>query len=144
MSVAENKAIVRRYMDEVWNEGNLGVVDELFATNYVLHDPMPGLANNREGLKQRVIMMHTAFPDYHLTVEDLIAEGDKVAYRWMVRGTHQHELMGIAPTHKQVTVTGATISHIGVGKFVADWTEFDALGLMQQLDVIPPLGPAGK
>jgi predicted ester cyclase len=85
-------------------------------------------------------MMRTAFPDMHITIEDIITEGDKLVQRWVAQGTHKGELMGIVPTGKQVTITGINISRIVGGKLVEDWTEADMLGMMQQLGVIPPPG----
>ena len=85
-------------------------------------------------------MYRSAFPDMQLTIEDQIAEGDKVVTRWTARGTHQGELMGIPPTGKQATVTGITVGRVANGKFVESWSNFDALGMMQQLGVVPVPG----
>jgi steroid delta-isomerase-like uncharacterized protein len=140
MSTEENKLIMRRIYEETWNKGNLAFVDQNFAPSYIVHDPIQGVTNDREGMKQRVTMMRTAFPDMHITIEDIITEGDKLVQRWVAQGTHKGELMGIAPTGKQVTITGINISRIVGGKLVEDWTEADMLGMMQQLGVIPPPG----
>lgn len=137
MSTQENKAIVRRINEEVWEKGNLAAVDEIFAAQYVDHNPLPEMTPDREGLKQSVTMMRAAFPDLHTRTEDLVAEGDKVVNRWTASGTHKGEFMGIAPTGKQVTVAGIQICRIVAGKVVEDWTEVDMLGMMQQLGVIP-------
>src|SRR2546428_2750648 len=105
MSAAENKAIIRRLIDEVWNQRKLNVVDEICAPNFVLDDPtMPDLSPGLEGGKQYLSVFLAAFPDIQVTTDDVFAEGDKVALRWSARGTHKGELMGIAPTGKQVTV----------------------------------------
>jgi steroid delta-isomerase-like uncharacterized protein len=138
MSAEENKVLVRRLGEEVWSKGNLAVADELLATNFVFHYAPPGLASDREGYKQLVSMVRAAYPDRQITIEDLIAEGDKVAYRWSWRGTHTGEIHGIAPTGKQVTMTGISINRIEGGKIVEEWGEMDRLGLMQQLGVVPP------
>jgi steroid delta-isomerase-like uncharacterized protein len=139
----ENKAILRRVTDEVFGQGNLDLVDELFAADYVLHDPgIPGgELRGPEDFKQRwVSMFRTAYPDLQLSVEDQIAEGDKVVARYTGRGTHQGELMGIPPTGNEVSVGGIIISRVSGGRVEEEWNSFDALGMMQQLGVIPPPG----
>jgi len=141
MSVEENKAIVRRLYEEVINKWNMAVVDELIATNYIDHDQRPEqVARGPESFKQVVTMFRTAFPDLHFTVEDQIAEGDKVATRFTVRGTHKGEFRGIAPTGRQVTVTGTDIRRIAGGKLVEVWMNIDDLGMMQQLGIVPKPG----
>jgi steroid delta-isomerase-like uncharacterized protein len=140
MSVEENKAIARRTFEEIWNQGNLAAIDELYDANQVSHglgmDVPPGAA----GLKQFISLYRTAYPDTHFTIEDQIAEGDKVVTRWSATGTHRGDLMGIAPTGKRVTVTGMTINRIAGGKIVETWNNFDALGQLQQLGVVPMPG----
>ncbi len=141
MSVEENKAIERRLTEELWNKGNLAVVDELYATNFVSHgSDIPGVTPDREGYKQFVTMSRTALPDFHTTVEDMFAEGDKVVQRFTARGTHKGEFMGIPPTGKQVTITGIGIHRITGGKIVEDWVNMDMLGMMVQLGLVPPPG----
>jgi len=139
----ENKALARRIFEQVWNEGNLDAVDEILDASYVSHglgvEPLSGST----AFKQFVSAYRHAFPDVHFAVEDQLAEGDKVATRWTAVGTHKGELMGIAPTGKQVTVTGLTIGHYAGGKLVEAWDNWDALGMLQQLDVIPPMGGGG-
>src|SRR3990172_10163106 len=137
MSVEENKVIVRRLMEEVWNKENLAITDELFATSFVSYLPGSPDPLNREGYKQVLTMFRTAFPDMRLTIEDQVSEGDKVVTRWTVRGTHRGDFQGIPPTQKQVTVTGMTIDCIVLGKIVENRIEFDQLGMMQQLGVVP-------
>ena len=137
--VEENKAIVRRAFEEVWNQGKLDVIDEIFAIDYVGHMPGSPDLHGPKGFKQFVTMNRTAFPDIQFTVEDQIAEGDKVVIRWSSTGTHKGELMGIPPTGVQVTSTGIGISRISGGKAVEDWDNWDALGMLQQLGVIPPM-----
>ena len=138
MQPEENKAVTRRFLEEIFQGGNLELVDELFAPNFVLHDPsVPEEVRGLEALKQYITMYRTAYPDTHFTVEDQIAEGDEVVTRWMGQGTHQGELMGIAPTGNQVTVTGIEIDRISGGKIEETWVSYDALGMMQQLGVIP-------
>ena len=138
MMSEENKEKVRRFLEEAFNEGNLGVVDEIFASDYVLHDPAnPEEISGPEGIKQFVQMYRSAFPDSHVTVEDQIAEGDEVVTRWTGRGTHQGELFGIAPSGNQVEFSGITISRFEGGKIAEDWTNSDTLGLMQQIGAVP-------
>jgi predicted ester cyclase len=119
-------------------------MDELLATNFVFNYPFPGLAPNLEGYKQTIAMARGAFPDMRFTVEDVIAEADKVAVRWSGRSSHKGEYMGVAPTGKQVTMTGISILHIAGGKIAKEWAEMDNLGMMQQLGVIPPPGQPKK
>ena len=140
MSAEKNKAIVRRYTEEVWNQGNLAVVDEIFAADFVGHQPGSPDIHGPESLKQFVAMRRTAWPDLKFTVEDQIAEGDKVATRWTWSGTHEGDLMGIPPTGLQATATGIGIHRIAGGKIVEQWVNRDTLGILQQLGVIPRLG----
>ena len=136
----ENKALARRYVEEAINKGNLAVIDELTAADYVEHSPFPGQAPGIEGEKQLISMLRAAFPDLHSTIEDLIAEGDKVVLRATARGTHKGEFMGIPPTGKQVTVTEIHIIRFVGGKGVEHWGEVDMMGMMQQLGVAPTPG----
>jgi steroid delta-isomerase-like uncharacterized protein len=140
MSIEENKAIFRRIVEEGFNKGNLAIVDELVATDHVNHTDN---VHGPEEYKQFITMYRTAFPDLHMTVEDQIAEGDKVVNRWTSRGTHKGDLMGIPPTGKQITVMGMYVARITGGKIMEEWGNFDALGMMQQLGVVPPPGQAG-
>ena len=138
MSAEENKAVVRRFLDEVFGGGNLEIVDEIFAPDYVLHDPaMPGEVSGTEGIKQYVSMYRGAYPDTHFTIEEQISEGDHVVTRWTGQGTHRGELLGIAPTGKLVTVTGIEFDRVSGGRIEETWVNYDALGMMQQLGVIP-------
>jgi steroid delta-isomerase-like uncharacterized protein len=140
MSTEANKAIARRNFEEVWNEGKLAAVDEIIAANHVNRDPANPGVSGPEGFKQLVSMYRSAFPDTHFAIEAQIAEGDKVVTRWTARGTHQGELMGIPPTGKQLAVTGMTIDRIVGGKIAESWANWDTLGLMQQLGVVPMPG----
>jgi len=141
MSGEENKVILRREMEEVWNKGNFAVVDELVASDFVLHDPsQPAEVKGPDGLKGYVDGFRAAFPDLHITFEDMVAEGDKVASRITLRGTHKGELAGIPATGKQVTVSGMSIDCLEGGKFVETFVVTDVLGLLQQLGVAPVPG----
>ena len=138
MSTEDNKALVRRFYEEVFNQRNLALVDHLFTTNHVFHNP-PTTLHGTEEFKQLLSVYITAFPDARFTVEEEIAEGEMVASRYTFRGTHQGELMGISPTGKQVTVTGMIINRIVNGKSEEGWLNFDALGMLQQLGVVPSM-----
>ena len=139
MSVEENKAIVRRYFEEE-NKKNVAVVDELITANFVGHGAGGQEVHGPEGLKQLWTTLFTGFPDYHATVEDLIAEGDKIVVRYTNWGTHNGEYLDTAPTGKQVTWTGMLIFRIVGGKVIEGWRETDALSLMQQIGAIPTPG----
>jgi len=140
-----NKAIVRRLFTELWNNGNLLVADELFAPNYAHYDPStPDFGRGPDSDKKRAALYRTAFPDLHLTIEDVIAEGETVMTRWSCRGTHKGDLNGIAPTGKHITITGLTVARVSNGKIVEGYVNWDALGLMQQLGVVPQLANRAK
>ncbi len=133
---AENKELIRRLFDEALNKHNPAAADPFVAANYVGHlggQEVSGL----DGWKQFISGYFTAFPDAHYTVEEMVAEGDRVVTRWTGRGTHKGDLMGIAPTGRQVTVPGMGVSRIAGGKVVEEWEFWDALGMFQQLGVIP-------
>ena len=138
MLAEENKALTRRYYEDVWNKGNTALLDDVMVANHVNHAP-PNPVLGVEGFKDYVAVYHKAFPDFHLSIEDQVAEEDRVADRWVVRGTHQGNLMGIPPTGKQVMVTGISITRIANGKIQETWADFDLLGLMQQIGVVPKM-----
>lgn len=144
MSAETNKVILRRYWEEVFNGRNLDLIDELIAKNWVYHGPAGQEVHGPEGLKQYLTIYFSAFPDIHAKVEDVFAEGDRVASRSTCRGTHKGELMGIAPTGKQVTLTVIAISRLMNGNIVEDWGLVDLFGMMQQLGVVPSSTPARK
>jgi steroid delta-isomerase-like uncharacterized protein len=114
-----------RYMEEAFNQRKFEVLDEIFSAELM------------QRIGPSVIPFLTAFPDWHGTVDDIIAEGDKVVNRWTGHGTHLVELMGIPATGKPVTLTGITIFRIAGNKIVEEWTQMDQMSLMQQLGVIP-------
>jgi steroid delta-isomerase-like uncharacterized protein len=139
----QNKTAVRRLFDELWNKGNLPVAEELIAPTYASHDAStPDVGRGPESEKKRVTHYRNAFPDMRLTIEDIIAEGETVVARWSCRGQHKGELNGIAPTGKQFAISGVTIARFANGKMVEGYVNWDALGLMQQLGVVPELGKA--
>jgi steroid delta-isomerase-like uncharacterized protein len=140
MTAATNKALIRRIVEEIQNGGNLALIDELLAPNFVNHTPAPRLPSAREGIKQLLRMFRTAFPDGSMTIEDMIAEGEKVVTRKTYRGTHQGEFLSIPPTGRHVSLGLIDIMRIVDGKVVEHWNVGDDLGMLQQLGVIPPLG----
>jgi steroid delta-isomerase-like uncharacterized protein len=132
-----NKAVVRRLCEEVWNKGNLQVADELFGPNSAHHDPStPDVGRGPVGENKSATLYRNAFHDFRMTVEELFAEGDSVTARWSCRGTHKGEFNGIAPTGKQIAITGISIARFAGGKIAEGWVNWDALGLMQQLGVV--------
>ncbi len=138
-----NKNVVRRLFEDVWNKGSMPVADELFAATYTHHDSsMPDVGRGPESEKKRATLYRTAFPDVRFTIEDLIAEGETVTARWSCRGTHKGDLNGIAATGKQFNITGVSNARFTNSKMVEGWVNWDALGLMQQLGVVPELGKA--
>jgi steroid delta-isomerase-like uncharacterized protein len=139
MSAEENEAVVREAV-EAFNQNDWTAVDRLFAANYVDHDPSrAALPSGPEGVKQAWGMFRVAFPDLQAAIDDVISEGDRVAVRGAVRGTHRGELMGIPPTGKRVTVELIDINRVENGKLVERWGETDMLGMMQQLGVVSQL-----
>jgi steroid delta-isomerase-like uncharacterized protein len=133
-----NKAIARRYFEELWNRKNVALADELFAPNCLLQDPVtPNLERGPAGVKQDYNIYNTAFPDSQFTIENIVAEGDQVAIRWSVRGIHKGALQNIAATNKNVTTTGISLMRIVNNKIQEMVTNWDALGLMQQLGAVP-------
>ena len=136
----ENKAIVRRYLEEAFNDRNTDVIDELVSEDHVDHHIPPELPRGPEGIKLWFNGAFSAFPDSRITAKDVIAEGDKVTIRFEFTGTHQGEFMGIPATGKQFSITGIAIARIADGKLVEWWENADVMGLMQQLGVIPSPG----
>jgi predicted ester cyclase len=135
----QNKALVRRIFEEGINQNKQGVFDELIALNYVNHDipaPTPGL----EGFKMVIGMFLAAFPDMRVTIEEELAEGNKVITRGYFNGTHKGNFQGIPPTGKQIKVKYIDIWLVENGKLVENWVRLDELGMMQQLGVIPTPG----
>ena len=132
----ENKALVRRYFER-W--GATEAEMEILAPDFLGH--MPGMPEplNREAFIEYQGVVLSAFPDFAPTLEEQVAEGDKVVNRLIFHGTHQGDFQGIPPTGKQITVTALTIERVVGGKIVEHWIEYDALGMMQQLGVVPPV-----
>ena len=139
MSAEQNQAVARREIQELFNHtGNLDAADEIYAPDYVGHDPTSGDIRGVEGAKQYAAALRQAFPDLESTIEDQIAVGDKVVSRFSARGTHQGETEAFGPpTGKRVEITGITIERFEGGKIAEDWSEYNALGMLQQLGLIP-------
>jgi steroid delta-isomerase-like uncharacterized protein len=136
MSAEENKALVRRFVEEFWNEGNEATADELMAVDAEIHMPTGEVVDPDE-LKGFAATFRGAFPDWHSTFEELVAEGDRVAERWTGRGTHLGELQGIPPTGKRVEAPGSVFYRIVGGKIVEFRGQLDMMRIMQQLGAIP-------
>lgn len=143
MAAEENKAIIRRWIEEAWNKGNVNIADEIYAPHYTakdIDDPNKLLKGPLD-IKESVIMMRTVFPDMHFTIDHLIAEGDKAVGAFTIRGTHKADLLGIAPTGKQVEFTAVDIWRFQGGQIVERClASVDRLRLMQQLGVLQPMG----
>ena len=141
MTAENNKKMSRRFLEEAFSQGNMNVIDEVFATNHMNRGPaaMPGMPNGPEGMRQFVSYYRKAFPDTTFTIDEQIAEGDRVVTRWTAHGTNTGEMpgVGIPVTGKSATVTGVTVDRFANGKIVESWGIFDQMGMMQQLGVIP-------
>lgn len=137
MGAETNTNIVRRVTEEPWR-GDYGVIDRFVADGFVGHDPsQPEPVRGPDGLKAFIDTYRTAFRDARITVEASFADGDWVATRWTGRGIHEGALMGVAPTGKEVTVTGLSMTRVADGKIVEDWSNWDALGMLIQLGAVP-------
>jgi len=126
-------------MEEVLNKGNMQAVDELIAPNFVEHNPFPGQAPGVEGLKQAMVALRQAFPDLHVTVDEMLSDGDKVVIRTTMKGTHKGNFMNIPATGKQMSVEGIDIVRISNGRAVEHWGVTDNLTMMQQLGLVPAM-----
>jgi steroid delta-isomerase-like uncharacterized protein len=140
MTSEENKQFMQRFVEEVINQKNLDALDTLVAQDFVEQVPFPGQGPGREGLRYAISTFLAAFPDLHWTVEEQIAEGEKVVSRFRMTGTHQGAFLGIAPTGKSVEVWGIVIDVVRAGKFAESRIIMDTIGLMQQLGALPPAG----
>lgn len=137
-ATAQNKELLRKAVEEIWNRGNFEKLKEMISEDFVIHFPRPGEeVRGQENVKQFYTELRHAFPDIRFTIVDLLAEGDKVVTHWSASGTHKGEFKGIPATGKYVTFTAMDIDKIADGKFVECWTNVDELGLMHQLQAIP-------
>lgn len=135
-STRENVKAVSRIWVEIWNQGLLATCDEVFAPGYIGHLPLMDVKGPEE-FKQLVSAYRNAYPDVHLTVEDVFADGDRVAVRWTSRGTHQGSIMGIPPSGNKVEVMGISLFRMANGQVAEEWEGFDTLKMMQQIGAIP-------
>lgn len=145
MSTEDNKALVRRWFEELFNEAKLDVADEIVTPDHVSHDTStPEHLPGPEGERQLVNLVRGAFPDGRISIEDLVAEGDRVAVRWTFRGTHRGVFMGIAPTGKEVEMGAMDLVRIAGGKIAETWSNVDMMAMMRQLGVIPAPERSGQ
>ena len=128
-----SQRIIWYFLTEAWNKRNLAVVDQLFTSDAVGHDPAVPVVTDRESIKQFIAAYLTAFPDLQIAVDDLFAAADKVATRWTARGTHKGEFLSLAPTEKPTVVTGITIYRLVDDRIAEYWAYWDSPGLLQQL-----------
>jgi steroid delta-isomerase-like uncharacterized protein len=135
--IEDNKQFMRRFVEEAINQKNFDALNELVAEDFVEHIPFPGQGPGREGLRQVLSAFISAFPDIRWTLEEQIAEGEKVVSRFTMTGTHRGEFLGIPPTGKSVNIWGVVIDVVRNGKFSESRIIMDTLGLMQQLGTIP-------
>jgi steroid delta-isomerase-like uncharacterized protein len=141
MSTEQNKALARQLVEEAFNRGNLSVVDELVSPDFVEREQLPpGTPAGREGVKQLTVVFRGAFPDFKVTIDDLIAEGDRVVIRESWTGTQRGEFMGVPATGRTVRFGVIDILRFAGGRIVEHWGQMDSMGLMMQLGAIPAPG----
>ncbi len=140
MSAEESKAIMRRFW-EVWEQGNVELLDELLAPEYINHTlAAPDLPSGPQGVKEVVSIFRSGIPDLKVVIEDMIAEGDKVVVRYTLEGTHDGELFGVPPTGRRLSIKSISIERVSEGKIREHWRITDTLDMMQQLGVVPESG----
>jgi steroid delta-isomerase-like uncharacterized protein len=140
MSAEANKTTIRQWVEAGWNRGDFSNINSMYTADYIFNDPSaPNLPRGPQAIMAVVNIYRTAFPDLRMTVEELVSEGDKVAWRWVVKGTHTGLLMNIPPTGKPVTIAGIVVSRFVDGKWAEDFVNWDTLGMMQQIGVIPAM-----
>jgi steroid delta-isomerase-like uncharacterized protein len=145
MSTEQNKALARQVVEEVFNRGNVSLADELLAPDFVEREELPlGISRDREGIKQLITMLRSAFPDFKATINDIVAEGDRVVIRQTWSGAHKGQFMGVPPTGRRVSFGVIDIVRIAGGKCVEHWGQMDSMSLMQQLGAIPTPGQGGS
>jgi steroid delta-isomerase-like uncharacterized protein len=143
MSAEENKALVRRFVEKAFNRRNLGAIEEYLASGYVEHNAPPGTEPGRAGLRNSLGAYVAAFPDLQITIEEQVAEGDRVTNRYTTRATHKGDLFGLPPTGKAVTYQTIDVIRVENGRLAERWSVDDLLGLYQQLGVVPAPGQPG-
>jgi steroid delta-isomerase-like uncharacterized protein len=141
--MSDNKKTIRRYYEEVFNQGRLEALDEIVAPNHLEHNPLPGQTQGIEGIKQRVAMIRAAF-NPQFTLEDVLADGDKVVVRWTNKGTHLADWFGVPATGRTVVVSGIDIHQLRDGKMAEHWDVVDIFGLMMQIGGIPAASGASS
>lgn len=139
MSTEENKNIVRRFFEVGPSKGDLNEANKLLAPNFTLHVPLP-CSPGVQGINEVIIACRTAFHDLNVTVEDMVAEGDKIVARFTAHGIHKGAFMGLPPTDKSISMTGIEIFRIEGGKINEIWGEANLFGLMQQLGILSAMG----
>lgn len=139
-SLEQNKALMRSYIEEAWNKGDFEFIDKNFSSDFVNHGTFPGQSTDRDGVKWVINNIRNAIPDVHFTMEDMIAEGDKVVTRWLAKGTHKGDLMGAKPTGNKISVSATVIDRIKDGKVIEHWANRDDLSFLQQIGLIPRFG----
>jgi steroid delta-isomerase-like uncharacterized protein len=142
MAATENKAVIRSFIEEVLNQGQLDRINDLVALDFVELDPLPGQEQGREGLKQVIAAFRTAFPDIHWVIEEIVAEEDKVFSRFTWHGTHRGEFFGVPATGKQITVKGMVVDRVVAGKMAESRILMNTLGMVRQLGFILVEKPA--
>jgi steroid delta-isomerase-like uncharacterized protein len=143
MAEQKNKTLLRRIVEELWNQKHLAVIDELYAENYVGHTPN-GVLHGRAGVRQHVTTYITAFPDCRISIDDMVAERDKVSVRWTATGTHRGELAGIAATGNRINVPGNLTALMSGGKVIEEHNLWDTLKLAQQIGAVGQVGKAHR
>jgi steroid delta-isomerase-like uncharacterized protein len=136
MSTQANETTVRQWVEAGWNNGDFRMIDAVYAPDYVGHGPGQDITGP-EAFKQFVAMWRTGLPDFHMTIEDLIAVGDQVVWRFTVTGTHEGNVLGVPPTGRSASTTGIVITRFAGGTWAEDYFEVDFLSLLQQLGAIP-------
>jgi steroid delta-isomerase-like uncharacterized protein len=139
MSAEQNKSIVRRWVEEGWNKRNTALIDQLFTPNFYQHETGPETVNSSETLKPFVAGYLSAFPDLQFTIEDLVAEGDKVVWRFKATGNNSGSFMGGPATGKLIAVTGTITFRLENSRMAEAWLNLDVLGLLQQVGIIPAM-----
>jgi len=140
----DNIALMKRFVEEVWNNGNMSVADELSSTTTIFRDPIVKELKSLDAFKRHVQELRTGFPDLRVTLEDIASSGDKVYARWTVTGTQKGPYMGSPGTNRRSVVQGMSCNRLQGGKIVETWMSYDVLGMVQQLGIAPPVGKTSQ
>ena len=142
---AENRKLVQRFIEECWNQGKTNTVNDIFADNVRLHDPVfPSLTSGAKNLRTHIEDTRRAFPDFKITIDDTISERNEVVTHWTARGTHKADFLGMPATNRKATVTGSSIYRIEGGKIAEEWSHWNLMSLMEQLGVPTPAAEHSK